>query len=122
MDIDIARTISRVLASEQRAREAEERARKAEERAKRAEGEAYQAQCEVEVPQIQLGEAQQLASQAIGLCADIDRTGNHIREEGVYPNGQPARTSIPKEIHNLMVEILRIDQDSDEEAEDTDAP
>ena len=85
-------------------------------------GEAYQAQCEGEVLEIQLSEAQQLASQAIDLCADIDRTGNHIREEGVYPNGQPARTSIPKEIHNLMVEILRIDQDSDEEAEDTDAP
>ena len=109
MDIDIARIISRVLASEQRAREAEERAKKAEKA-------LYQAQCDAEVLEVQLGECQQLASHAMILCDEINRTGHHIREENwVCRNGQPGRTLIPNQIHNLMVEIQRIDQDSEEE-------
>ena len=139
MDGQIASIISRVLASEQRAQEAEDRAKKAEERASKAEKEAHQFKCDAEVSQIQLGEAQQLASQAIGLCDEINRTGRHTRNEGwVCQNGERGRTLIPNQIHNLMVEILHIDSDDDrqtfhegesdseataapDEAEDTDA-
>ena len=116
MDGQIASIISRVLASEQRAREAEARAKKAEERASKAEKEAHQFKCDAEVSQIQLGEAQQLASQAIGLCDEINRSGHHVREEDwVCSNGERGRTLIPNQIHNLMIEILRIDADEEEE-------
>ena len=68
---------------------------------------------------IQRGEAQQLASQAIGLCDEINRSGHHIREEDfLCRNGERGRTLIPNEIHNLMIEILRIDADEEEEEEE----
>ena len=119
---DIARTILRVLASEQRAREAEARAKKAEERANKAEQEACQSKADTEVLEIQLNEVQQLASHAIGLCDEISRSGHHVREEDwVCSNGERGRTLIPNQIHNLMIEILRIDADEEEEEEEASA-
>ena len=66
--------------------------------------------------EIQLNEVQQLASQAIGHCDEITRSGHHAREEDwVCSNGERGRTAIPNQIHNLMIEILRIDADEEEE-------
>ena len=112
MTDDIARVISRVLASEQRAREAEARAEKAEK-------EARQFKWDVEVLEIQLGEAQELASQAICLCEEITTSGSYLRDEGhVCRNGERGRTLIPNQIRNLMVEIIRIDEDTSEAEQD----
>ena len=68
--------------------------------------------------EIQLCETQELASQAIGLCEENTTSGSYLRDEGhVCRNGERGRTLIPNQIHNLMIEILRIDADEEEEEE-----
>ena len=57
-----------------------------------------------------------LADQAWDLCEEIDRSGDHVRaEHWVCANGEQGRTSIPREVQNLMADIQRIDQDSDDD-------
>ena len=162
MDGQIASIISRVLASEQRAREAELRAERAESRVavqtsaavfyrrrleendrRRREAQllAYRAEERARIAEGQVHQVKHLADQAWDLCEEIDRSGDHVRaEHWVCANGEQGRTSIPREVQNLMADIQRIDEEEEdsssaapdddgewsvvaaEEAEDTDEP
>ena len=100
---DISTIISRMLASEQRAKGAEERATQAKQAAR-------QHKCESEVDRMLLYEIKKVASAARYICEENRTNGSRMRPENWHcANGERAITNLHCCITNLMVDILFIE-------------